>query len=202
MKDQGIRHRQARGTRRIATLLDAAAQVFAEVGYDEATTNAIAARASMSPGSLYQFFPNKEAIAQALARRYEEQLRGLYDISLSVDLAALPLLEVVERIVDPLVAFNLAHPAFQALFVGSQISPTLAEASQELDDEVLSRVEAILAARVPAIPPAQRTLWASVSIRLFKALLPLAMTADARQSHQIVEEIKAVLYRYLDPLIG
>src|SRR6266542_6598743 len=59
--------RQARGERRIAQLLDAAGEVFATVGYAAATTNAIAAQAGVSPGTLYQFFPNKQAMAEALA---------------------------------------------------------------------------------------------------------------------------------------
>jgi len=49
--------------------LKPAQTVFAEMGYDEATTNHIAAQAAISPGSLYQFFSNKEEIAQALAAR-------------------------------------------------------------------------------------------------------------------------------------
>ncbi|WP_207943797.1 helix-turn-helix domain-containing protein, partial [Actinomadura sp. KC345] len=41
-----------------------------------ATTNRIAAAAGISPGSLYQFFPNKEAIAEALADRFSTQMGG------------------------------------------------------------------------------------------------------------------------------
>ncbi|OWY61551.1 hypothetical protein B7486_63205, partial [cyanobacterium TDX16] len=62
--------RQERGLKRIALILDTAERVFTEVGYDAATTNLIASEAGISPGSLYQFFANKEAIAEALAARY------------------------------------------------------------------------------------------------------------------------------------
>src|SRR4051812_43963566 len=68
--------RQPRGERRIDQILLAAGVVFARVGYERATTNAIAAEAGISPGSLYQFFPNKEAIAGALETRYAEQMRN------------------------------------------------------------------------------------------------------------------------------
>lgn len=60
------RRRQARGERRIAQLLQAAAGVFCRTGYAAASTNAIAREAGVSPGTLYQFFPNKEAIAVEL----------------------------------------------------------------------------------------------------------------------------------------
>src|SRR5215471_15914821 len=107
------RRRQARGFRRIEHLLDVAAQIFAEVGFEAATTNAIAARAGVSPGSLYQFFPNKDAIAEAL----------------------------IDHVIDPLVAFHVNHPGFQAMFSGSIVSPRLAAATQTFLEAVIARAE-------------------------------------------------------------
>src|SRR5881275_146942 len=75
---RGLPQRQAQGVQRIASILAAAETVFAEVGYDEANTNRIAAQSGISPGSLYQFFSNKEEIAQALAARYTEELQLVY----------------------------------------------------------------------------------------------------------------------------
>jgi len=69
--------RQQRGERRVAELLDAAAAIIAETGYDAATMSAIALRAHASIGSLYQFFPNKAAITQALRIRYSRQFDEL-----------------------------------------------------------------------------------------------------------------------------
>ena len=57
--------RQPRGRRRVSQLLDAAAAVISSVGYDAATMTAIAAKAGAPIGSLYQFFPNKEAITHS-----------------------------------------------------------------------------------------------------------------------------------------
>jgi AcrR family transcriptional regulator len=51
-------------------ILVAAAQVFHEAGYTSATTNDIALEAGISVGSLYQYFPNKDAILVALTRRH------------------------------------------------------------------------------------------------------------------------------------
>ena len=68
------RKRNARGEQRQQDLLSAAAAVFGRVGYHETTTNAIAAEAGVSPATLYQFFPNKEAIASALASIYAREM--------------------------------------------------------------------------------------------------------------------------------
>src|SRR5436305_4231501 len=71
--------RQARGERRIAAILQAAAQVFYDVGFDAATTDMIAQRAQTAIGSLYDFFPNKEAIAQRLSEQFCEDLHALFE---------------------------------------------------------------------------------------------------------------------------
>jgi AcrR family transcriptional regulator len=60
--------RRARAT--LDSVLSAAAQVFEARGYAQGTTNRIAARAGVSIGTLYQYFPNKEAIAVALLERH------------------------------------------------------------------------------------------------------------------------------------
>ena len=71
------RKRQARGEERMREIVRAAAVVFAERGPDGATTNAIAAEAGISPGSLYQFFGSKADIARALSEHYAAELSGV-----------------------------------------------------------------------------------------------------------------------------
>ena len=83
--------RQARGEQRIAAILQAAAQVFYEVGFDAATTDMIAQCAHTAIGSLYDFFPNKEAIAQRLSEQFCEDLRVLFDGILTDELVQVPL---------------------------------------------------------------------------------------------------------------
>lgn len=113
------KRRLARGEKRIAQLLDAAAEEFAEVGYESATTNSIAARAGASPGTLYQFFPNKEAMARALAERCAAQLRAVFGFLRDPALDGMPIGELVDRMVDPMLAFSQASPAFRPLFAGT-----------------------------------------------------------------------------------
>src|SRR5262244_2598286 len=93
--------RQDRGRQRIESLLAAAEEVFAEVGYDRATTNLIASRASVSPGTLYQFFPNKEALAEGVAGKYAQELAGLHATVFDAGIAARPLRELIDATVDP-----------------------------------------------------------------------------------------------------
>src|SRR4051812_42111676 len=64
---------QQRSALRVERMLDAAAGLLDEVGHEGLTTSGIAARAGVSVGSLYQFFPDKHAIVAALARRAFER---------------------------------------------------------------------------------------------------------------------------------
>src|ERR1700739_1843248 len=71
--------KRARGKARVSALLDAGAALFAEKGYAATTMTEIAQRAGASIGSLYQFFPSKETLGEALVNRYIEQMGVLLD---------------------------------------------------------------------------------------------------------------------------
>ncbi len=126
---------QARGQRRVNTILDAASQVFSELGYEAATTNIIAIRANTSIGSLYQFFPNKEAILSAIATRYTAQIGSLLDKVFESH--TLPLPVQVTTLIDTLTDFYLANPAFQPLFHAVPASSVM----RHVADSVCSQIE-------------------------------------------------------------
>lgn len=196
------KRRQARGQQRIQLLLDVAEQLFAEVGFEATTTNAIAARAAMSPGSLYQFFPNKDAIAEALATRYLEQLHATQAYSFAPEIVHLPLDELIDRVVDPLVALHVAHPGFWTLFGGSTVSPRLAVATCDFMDAVHERAEAMFAVRAPHLTSVERSRCANVSVQLIRALLPLVVSADPEERDAVVRELKAAQRGYLEPIFA
>lgn len=194
------RRRLARGEQRIAQLLDAAAEEFADVGYEFATTNSIAARAGASPGTLYQFFPNKEAMAQALASQYLQRLGVAFEFVRDEDLGSIPLDVLVGRVVDPVVAFTVANPAFKSVFAGSATPRHLAASSQELHEAVQGWMEAVIGALAPTLPADGRRRAAAVSTHIIKAMLPLLISASARERGKLVREFKKALYGYLAPL--
>ena len=64
---------QSRSRETVEIIFEAAAQVFSQVGFASATTDRIAERAGVSIGSLYQYFPNKNAILVGLLERHLEE---------------------------------------------------------------------------------------------------------------------------------
>lgn len=137
------RRRQARGERRIAQLLAAAAGVFCRTGYAAASTNAIAREAGVSPGTLYQFFPNKEAIAVELGGHLLQRAHEAHGRAFLPENLDHPLPELIDAVLDPVIAFNCENPAFWALMHGSGI-PGIAQEHDELHVGMLTRVEGLL----------------------------------------------------------
>jgi AcrR family transcriptional regulator len=195
-------NRQARGQKRIAELLRAAGEVFAEVGYDGATTNAIAAKAAVSPGTLYQFFPNKQAIAEALANEYAAKNRAVHESAFAFDPAALSLHEVIDRTVDPFLAFRQDAPGYDALFIGTVVSAELGKRTQALHEGLKQRIAQLILRRRPHMKQIELLRHAEVSVQIVKGLLPLALRGSAKQRAAGAIEMKLVLERYLAPIVG
>jgi AcrR family transcriptional regulator len=73
---------QQRSRDMVAILMDAAARVIVERGFDNLTTNHVAAAAGVSIGSLYQYFPDKDALVEALLQRHAAELLAVVDARL------------------------------------------------------------------------------------------------------------------------
>lgn len=192
--------RQARGERRIAQLLDAAASVFCASGYTAASTNAIAREAGVSPGTLYQFFPNKEAIAIELGGRLMHEMRETYGAALTRVDPATPLAEVVGAAVDRFVAFSSEHPVFYTLMKGPDAPGRIAEEHDALHATLIARIEELLSSYLAGLSAAEVTRTAHVCLGIHKAGLELALSHEGAERDAYVQEIKNVLIRYLEPL--
>jgi AcrR family transcriptional regulator len=186
--------RQARGRQRIQEILDAALAQFAETGYEKASTNAIAARAGMSPGSLYQYFPNKEAIADALSQRLLEQLREAHAAAFDeTAVTELPLPELISRVVDPLVSFHVTHPGAKVL---------IGDRGQSLHTGVTDRVAALLRARSPELPDDDVRRSSSIAVQIVAALMGGIVAASEPERSALVQELKRALTGYLNQPAG
>ncbi len=193
--------RQARGERRMSEILDAALALFAEVGCEAASTNRIAARAGISPGSLYQFFANKEAITEALSTRLAAGMAAAHAAAFDhAAVADLPLDELLDRVLDPLIAFSLANPGAKALIGGPDAPAQLAAATRPLQEALRGRVAALIGARAPGLSAAERDRAALVAVQIVRALMAPITAADGTERAALVRELKRAVEAYLAPL--
>jgi len=192
--DSNETKRQSRGSARIDQILVAAAAVFGDLGYESTTTNAIAARAGISPGSLYQFFKNKDDIAHALAERYAEQLA-------LVEFPGAPgnsIEHAVHAALEPIIAFNLAHPGFKALFARTDMPASMREAVAPVKDGLLRRVGGMIAALIPGLDAAELERTTVVVLHLVQGLMPLVVSASDAQRPALIAELERSLVAYLE----
>ncbi|RDG36761.1 TetR/AcrR family transcriptional regulator [Streptomyces corynorhini] len=196
------RRRQARGERRIAQLLEAAARVFCTSGYTAASTSSIAREAGVSPGTLYQFFPNKEAIAIELGDHLLARWHTTYGEALTQAHLELPLAELLDAVLDPLIQFNFENPAFGVLMQCTDVPGKVTLEHENLHTSALARVEEILRGRLPDAEEADIKRIVRMTFSIFKGGLDLTLAAAPEERDTYSAELKTVLHRYLDPIIG
>lgn len=184
--------RQGRGQQRVEKILAAAADVLAEVGYENATTNAIAARAETAIGSLYQYFPNKEAIIEALGERYAQDMHQRLTETAAA-LGGLRLPDVLTRLAEAMSAYYLANPGFQAIF---QLSPHLQAVGSKLHQAIIDEVAVLIAPQTQQMDGRRRRLCAEVIVSAFKPLLILLVESPAENRDLLRAEVRRLAVAY------
>ena len=198
---------QIRSQRRVEKILQAATEIFAEVGFENATTNAIAERAAVSIGSLYQFFPNKAAILSALNDRCLTELRdvldgafkGAFEGAFASGMETLSVNDLIDRIVDALAEFQRRIGTLMGVFTSFR-SNEFARAEDSLNLEVSRRVEWLLAQHFPHVPLERRAVVASVAVSTTDAVFCLVAVSDEATQERLVAEVRTMLKAYIGTL--
>ena len=180
--------KRQRGRLRVAAILAAGAEVFREKGYDAATMTEIGARSKTAIGSLYRFFPSKEALADALLAQFvERSLAGLESLkNLATNLS-------VPGLTDELVDFSLRLQNERAFALA------LVDARSDGDDKrgrfraaLRQGVAAILRKTLRGLSEERAAVMAVLVLHVLKGL-SLEMGSDADRER----EVRLMLRRYL-----
>jgi len=195
------RKRNLRGERRVASLLDAAGRVFGERGYHAANTNAIAAEGKVSPATLYQFFPNKEAIADALVARYAMDLAKEERAASIEELASAPLEDAIQQVTEVVIEFHRKHPAFRTLYAEAPLSKDTLEQKHLLSQTFIDHLSEVLRARNPKLDK-QEALWsAEIVLTALIGFLPAIAGRKTSARSRTIDALNQMLVRYLEPVL-
>lgn len=173
-------------------MLDAAAAIFSEAGFDAATMTAIAERSSSSIGALYQYFPNKLTLALALREQYAEEMAQRWS-GLVADAAQLSVPALVDRVFDLMIGFFDEHPAYFVLLNATLGYQRSADARQRLR----AQFGAALKEKKPEMSAAESLRVANVALQIVKGLNPLYAQSSAAERRELVAEFKLALVAYL-----
>ncbi len=189
--------KQVRSWERFHRILDTAADLFAEIGYESVTTDEIAASADTSVGGLYRFFPDKSAVFHALLDRYLKQLRELAAELHTEDAMQVPLEIYINRLVDAFDQFANDHSGFRTVFIQSRLISTAIAMNAAFYQEVAQQFSGYCAVRNPSLEQSQVDLIATISVEVGWTLDILAVSRDRTFQGQVLSETKKLLIAYL-----
>ncbi len=189
-----VEPRRRPGRERVAALMEAAASVIAEKGYEAATMAEIAGRAGALVGSLYHFFPSKEALAEALIARY----RAIVDAAFArIDqrAAAMPIEELADAFLNLMIEIQGESQAMVALLDARE---EWSQKRQEFRDATVDQIARTLMLRSPRLAPERAREMAVLLLHAMKMMKAL-IAASAEGS---VAELRHMTRLYLMSRLG
>ena len=193
------RKRNARGEQRRQDLLRAAAAVFGRLGYHDTTTNAIAKEAGVSPATLYQFFPNKEAIASALAANYA---REMAEAERAIDPeGVLSFTEAIQELLNVCISFNRKHPEFHTLVIDAPLSAAAHEEKQALGQVFVDFVTGRLRRELTTLSRSEAAHHGQVALMIFRGILEELTIAPRSARPRLEQAMRDAILRYLEPVV-
>jgi AcrR family transcriptional regulator len=188
--------KRERGKQRVAALMDAGAELFAGKGYEATTMTEIASRAGAAIGSLYQFFPSKEALAEALFNRFAERAAA----SFAQVEARAPGCSA-RQLADLLIDHKLAQAADRdAAIALSGVVASIVERRKPLGDALRGRLAAILSAGAPGLGQDEAAAAAIIVNQVMKMVPALSSTEDERAA-TLIAEARKLLALYIDDVL-
>ncbi|MEO8876410.1 MAG: TetR/AcrR family transcriptional regulator [Polyangiaceae bacterium] len=189
---------QDRAKATVEAILTATAQVLVKDGYDGASTNKIAAQAGVSIGSLYQYFPSKEALVAELLDRHLADMMHVFD-------------ETVLRVADapiPVATCELVHAMIEAHAINPKLHKIFAEQTPrtgrlqrigEIERYVADRLRVYLEMHRAALRPKNLDLAVFLLVQLVEAA-GHGVVLNPRQAfdtEELAREVSNICLAYL-----
>lgn len=189
---------QARSEATVAAILEATAQVLEERGYEGATTGRIAERAGVSVGSLYQYFPTKDAIVAELVERHFAELSERV-LTVLAEVKHAPVDEAIDQLIAAIIDVHrsraLRHQVFHQLLLrvdGMKLVDRFA-------DHVEAAVAEALGVRRDALRVQDPKLSSQILCRAVSGLVRSTVRRDPGQfgNAAFQRELAILVHRYL-----
>jgi AcrR family transcriptional regulator len=178
---------------RVASLLEAAAAIIAEKGYDATTMSEVARRAGAQIGSLYRFFPNKDVLANALIERFYARAGEIFDGideeagSLSPEALGVALLNVLGGL----------RPESRAIVALLEGSSELSSRRLEFRAQIRKRIAKTLVKHCPKLRRPQAEDVAAVLLQCMKSMGVLTKDIENGISQGALTEWRIMTGHYL-----
>jgi AcrR family transcriptional regulator len=192
---------QGRSVARVTRMLDACAGLVDEIGYEALTTTLLAERAGVAIGSIYQFFPDKRAVVQALTLRSLEAYLERLTVRFS-ETEFSHWWDGVEVAIDEYIDMHRTVPGFRTLHFGDVVDVHLLDEERDNNAVIASALVSLLTERldVPSGPSLDFVLM--IAVESADSLIKMAFRRDPAGDPQILAEAKALIREYLQRQVG
>jgi len=187
---------QGRSVARVGRMLDACAELVDEVGYDGLTTTLLAERAGVAIGSVYQFFPDKRAIVQALTQRNLEAYLERITARFANDRFG-HWWDVVDAGIDEYIDMHRNVPGFRTLHFGDVVDVHLLDAERDNNTIIAERLAGLLVGQIGATAGPRLDFALAIAVEAGDALIKMAFRRDPEGDEAVLVEAKSLIRDYL-----
>jgi AcrR family transcriptional regulator len=187
---------QGRSVARVRRMLDACADLVDEVGYEGLTTTLLAERAGVAIGSVYQFFPDKRAVVQALTQRnMEAYLQRLTDRFAGGDFTHW--WDGVDAGIDEYIAMHRMVPGFRTLHFGDVVDVHLLDDARDNNAVIADRLARVLVEQFGVTDAPRFRFALQIAVEAADALIKMAFRREVSGDEAVISEAKALIREYL-----
>jgi AcrR family transcriptional regulator len=190
--------RQGRSKTTVDTILEATAKVLVRRGFDHLSTNAVADAAGVSIGSVYQYFPNKEARVAALLERHLDDRNAEVFAELA-RVATLPIGEAVRAVIELAIRAHSVDPELHRVLIEQVPRVGRLARLRELEASTHAVVSSLLVARRHELDIRDVEITAFVLVSAIEAIVHRAVVFHPEHlgDPRLVDEATRLVTRYL-----
>jgi AcrR family transcriptional regulator len=190
--------RQARSVATVDAILTATARVLVKEGYDHASTNRIAEAAGVSVGSLYQYFPTKEALVAALIDRHMSEMTALLETNIEV-LRDAPLPTATRSLVKLMLAAHAQNPKLHKIFTEQVPRVGRMNRFYEIERKVGERIRTYLEGHKSELRTKNLDLSIFIVVSVVEALTHMTVVDHPGRfdENELTDEITSLVVRYV-----
>jgi AcrR family transcriptional regulator len=188
---------QERSARRLAGFLEAAAGLFAELGFEATTMQAIADRSGSSIGALYNYFPDKQSVAAMLRSQYGAELQDRLK-ALVAEAENLSAKRFAESFIDCVVDFAQERSAWFNL----HSAPVRFRRDLAARKALRVSIANVFCAKNPSLSQDRALLAANVAVHIAKAMMALYSESETKSRELVAAEFRRVLTTYIEGVLA
>jgi AcrR family transcriptional regulator len=192
------RPRQERSKATVDTILAATARVLVKKGFDGLTTNAVAEQAGVSIGSLYQYFPSKEALVAALIEQHIDEMNSAI-LSELTRVAQLPMAQAVRAVIELTIRAHSIEPELHRVL--TEQVPRVGRLARLAEADTICRrmVAGVLSARKDELAIADPDTAAFILVASIESITHRAalFAPERLRDPRLIDEAVALVTRYL-----